>query len=165
MSTLSEKKMDWGKCNCTQWPQQSWFAHLWRPCLRAYILSHIFFHYLCTDSFLSPDIRGQYHDYGEYVIGSWLFESTNFQISVACCLFGGFKRQVEQGDHGRTMILHTPLPNMLNRLVTVVVFSGQCFCISPICIVDLFLDIVINACKYMPLKSYLSPSCGSPANG
>lgn len=59
---------------------------------------------------------------------------------MACCLFGFILLQIEQGDHGRTMILHDPLPNMLNRLVTIVEFSGQCFGISPISIVDLFFD-------------------------
>jgi hypothetical protein len=74
---------------------QSWFAPLWRPCMRAYLVT-IYSSTSCRDTASCRlTFEGSTEEWGELNVigGSWLFEPKNCQISVARRLFG-FIRQI-----------------------------------------------------------------------
>jgi len=154
MLTLSGKSLG-GKCNCTKWPPNHGL-----PLFGDHACAHI----------LSPYILPLLVETQVLVA----LHSRAISRLQTMRLFG-FMRQIYRAVWPwigvkwiSDIASHAPLPNMLNRLVTIVVFSGQCFGISPICIcrfVSRYVHWSIFACKCISLKSYLSPSCGSPANG
>ena len=154
MLTLSGKSLG-GKCNCTKWPPNHGL-----PLFGDHACAHI----------LSPYILPLLVETQVLVA----LHSRAISRLQTMRLFG-FMRQIYRAVWPwigvkwiSDIASHAPLPNMLNRLVTIVVFSGQCFGISPIFIVDLFLDTFIDQSLCVSVyhwNRYLSPSCGSPANG
>ena len=173
MLTLSGKSLG-GKCNCTKWPPNHGLPlfgdHACAHILSPYILP------LLVETQVLVALRSRaisrLQSMRDRFLAIWAHKLSD-QCDVLFVRFHSpyIYRAVWPWIGVKwisDIASHAPLPNMLNRLVTIVVFSGQCFGISPICIcrfVSRYVHWSIFACKCISLKSYLSLSCGSPANG